>query len=59
MEGVHGEATTIEGFIDSARAEARPLAIAFDKRDGTSDRVKSLESAGSMPLERFEFELGG
>ena len=59
IEGVHGEATTIEGFIDSARAEARPLAIAFDKRDGTSDRVKSLESAGSMPLERFEFELGG
>ena len=59
IEGVHGEATTIEGFIESARTEARPLAAAFDKRDGTSDRVESLENAGTTPLERFEFELGG
>ena len=59
IEGLNGEETTVEEFIEEARSTALPLAEAFDKRDGTTDRAVSVTEAGHTPLERFAFELGG
>ena len=59
IEGLGGEETTVEEFIETARSTALPLAEAFDKRDGTNDRATSVTEAGHTPLERFAFELGG